>query len=142
MRVSYNGSTKPFQGLGTGSIPVTRSFSMIEKTKKFILPGTTLAISLYLSFLFGLGLVIGYICTNFICKKYNIGTNRKRWLLLNIGEWEVHIHHWVYAALIILTIYWFGYMPNIPNIFLGLLLGLIVHDLHTDKIWYKVVYKK
>jgi hypothetical protein len=114
---------------------------MTEKTKKIIIPGATLAVSAYLSFLFAVGLALGYFGANFFCKKY-IYTGKVKTACFRLEDWEVHIHHWIYGTLIVLAICWFGYLPSLPNMFLGALLGLILHDLYTDKVWYKVIYRK
>lgn len=114
---------------------------MKEKTKKYIVPGTTLLFSFFLSSLFAFGGIIGYIATNVFCKKY-IHTGKVKSLVFDFGEWEVHIHHWLYGVIAILAIVWIESLSLIPNLYIGVLGGLIFHDLYTDKKWYKVVYNK
>ena len=71
-----------------------------------------------------------------------MSTGKVKSLVFNLGEWEVHIHHWLYGVLIVFAIVWFASLSLLPNLYLGLLGGLIFHDLYTDKKWYKVIYAK
>lgn len=114
---------------------------MTKKIKKFILPGTTLIISLYLSVLFAIGVIIGYLGTNLFHKKF-IRTGRIGLLTFNLGKWRIHLHHWLLASLLIFVGYIAHFISSLPIFFIGILGGLIFHDLYSDKTWYKVVYRK
>ena len=114
---------------------------MFKKVKKIIFPGTTLIASLYISTLFTVGMVIGYLGTVFFHKKF-IDTGRIRILIFSFEKWEVHLHHWVLGGLIILATYATNLLFSLPIFCVGIVGGLIFHDLYSDKKWYKVVYRK
>ncbi len=120
----------------------------MNKMKKFILPGTALLVSFYGSLVLGIGAIIGYIGTEIFCKKY-IETKKVKMVIFNVKNWEVHLHHWLTAGAFILSAYFFGFINSIPVLFVGILGGLVFHDIHTDKkfrkndkSWYHIVYKK
>jgi len=113
---------------------------MSKKIKKFILPGATLLISSYISALFTVGIIFGYLATNFFQKKL-VETNKIGLIIFNLGKWKIHLHHWILGSLMILFIYLINLLFTLPVICLGLLGGLIFHDVYTDKEWYKVIYK-
>jgi len=111
---------------------------MSKKLKKFIFPGTTLIVSIYVSFLFAIGAIIGYLGIIFFDKKF-LKTGRISSLVFNLGKWKIHLHHWLLASFVILITYFFSPM----SIFwIGIFGGLAFHDIYTDKKWYKVVYRK
>lgn len=120
---------------------------MSKKIKKFIFPGAAIITSLYLSVLFAIGALIGYISTEFFLKKF-IKTGRVKCLSFDFKKWQIHLHHWVIASSIIL----FAYISDsfsLSFFWSGILGGLIFHDIYADKRWHKsgkkwyhVVYKK
>ncbi len=120
----------------------------IKKYKKFMFPGVALLVSLYGSLIFAIGAIVGYISTEIFCKRY-IKTKRVKCVAFNLKDWEIHIHHWLMGGAVILSAYFFGFIGSIPVIFLGVLGGLVFHDIHTDKklhendiAWYNVIYRK
>lgn len=127
-----------FQAKDVGSTPITRSMS--KKVRKFIFPGIALMASFYASIIFAIGAITGYIVTEIYCKKL-LKTGKVRMLIFNLKGWEIHLHHWVLASLAILTAYLFNFIYSVPIIFLGILGGLIFHDIHTDKKWRKITDK-
>ena len=114
---------------------------MTKKIKKFIFPGTTLAFSSYISIPFTAGIVIGYFGTNLFCKKF-VKTGKVKIVIFDLGNWKIHLHHWIMGGLAILVIYFIGFLSSLPIFFIGTLGGLIFHDFYTDKKWYKIIYKK
>lgn len=123
----------------------------IKKYKKFVFPGVALIASLYGSLIFAVGAIVGYISTEIFCKKY-LKTGKVKMLIFNSENWEVHLHHWLMGGAVILSAYFFGFIGSIPVIFLGVLGGLVFHDIYTDKKygvlhennkkWYHIVYRK
>jgi len=118
------------------------------KIKKLILPGTFLIASLYGSLVFAIGGILGYIGTDIYCKKY-VKTNRIKMIIFDVKDWEVHLHHWLVAGIVILCAQIFGFIESIPVVFLGALGGLVFHDIYADKkfrkndkSWYHIVYRK
>ena len=114
---------------------------MAKQIKKFIFPGGVLIISsYYISILFAAGIIFGYLGTTIFHKKF-IETGRIGLIIFNLGNWKIHLHHWILGGLIVFSIYLANLISVLPLIYLGGLGGLIFHDLYTDKEWYKVVYK-
>jgi hypothetical protein len=111
----------------------------MTKTKKFIFPGTTLLISFYLSALFALGMIIGYLGTALFHKKF---ITEKNLVIFNWGRWKIHFHHWLMGVSILFGLWMGGWLPLIPEIGLGALGGFMFHDLHLDRKWHKIFLKK
>jgi len=114
---------------------------MVKKMKKYVLPGTTIIASIYLSTIFGVGLIIGYIGTNIFCKKL-IYTGKIKRVILDHGNYNIVFHHWIIGLFIVLIGFLSQIIYTVPIFWLGCVGGLIFHDLHTDKNWKKIIYKK
>lgn len=122
-----------------------------KRIKKFILPAAVLFGSSYLSILFTIGAFISYLTCEMFLKKF-VRTGKVRLLIFGFRNWEIHIHHWFMgftACLVLITAYIFGFIHSIPVFLAGILSGMIVHDVYTDKRWnvnkikwYKILYRK
>ena len=95
-------------------------------------------ISLYLSVAFGIGIIAGYLGTVLFHRKF-IKTGKIRLLILNCGNWKIHLHHWILGGLGVFITYFFS---SLSIFWLGFFGGLVFHDIYSDKSWYKVVYRK
>jgi len=95
-------------------------------------------VSIYISALFAIGAIIGYLSTIFFDKKF-LKTGRINSLVFNWGKWKIHLHHWLLASFAILITYFFS---SLSVFWIGIFGGLAFHDICTDKKWYKVVYRK
>jgi len=113
----------------------------MRKVKKFIFPGTALIVSLYISTLFTVGIVFGYIATILFHKKI-VEKGRLKPIVLNFGKWKFHLHHWVMGGLILLPIWLSGYIAFLPKFCWGMISGLVFHDIYSDKRWYKIISRK
>jgi len=114
---------------------------MAKKIKKIILPTTAAVVSSYFSVLFGLGLFMGYLGTKSFHDRFVL-SGRINMIFLDFGKWQIHLHHWLMGALAIGFIALAGWLAVFPNICLGMLCGLSLHDFHYDRDWYKVVLRK
>lgn len=112
-----------------------------RRFKKFALPATTLIVSGYISLLFALGVIIGYLGTHFCHKKI---TKKRRLQSVNIklGRWRIHFHHWLMGGVGLLLLLLFGILHLLPRVCLGIAAGLMFHDFYSDKDWYKVILKR
>ena len=113
----------------------------MKKFKKFIFPGAAILFSFYLSILFALGGIIGYLTTKHFCRKY-IGKGKIKPLIFKCGSWKLHFHHWLMGCLVFLLISLGGWLSFIPNFCLGTVGGFIFQDIYCDKEWYKVIFRK
>ena len=84
---------------------------------------------------------MGYVGTRVFDKKF-IRTGRVEPLIIDFGNWEVHIHHWISGLLAISALCFIGFPSPFPVFWIGTLGGLAFHDIYTDKDWYKVIYRK
>jgi len=113
----------------------------MAKVKKIIFPGTTLIISLYISILFAFGIIFGYITTLIFHKKITEKGKLKP-IILKIGKWQIHLHHWIMGVSVILAFWFAGWFPYVPKFCLGALGGLAFHDIYSDRQWYKVILRR
>lgn len=113
---------------------------LVNHAKKYIIPIVILIVSLYFPISFLIGIIIGYFCTALYHKKF-IETGKVSLLIFNIGRYEIHLHHWVTGILLFLVIYLSGVLFQLPFFWIGAIAGVILHDLYTDDIWYKIISK-
>jgi len=84
---------------------------------------------------------MGYLGTKSFHDRF-VASGRIGMVFLNFGKWQIHLHHWLMGVLIIIAIALAGWLVIFPNICLGLICGLSLHDLHFDGDWYKVILKR
>ncbi len=113
----------------------------MPKAKKIILPGITLLVSAFISFLFVLGLGAGFLGTHYYHKKVP-ENSRMKYVFLNLGKRKLHLHHWIMATLFFILIWALGLLHVFPKFCIGGIFGIIFHDIFTDKDWYRVFVKK
>lgn len=138
-----------FQEEDGGSNPLTRSkydiinymARKIKKYKKYIIPGTTLILSLYGSVVFAIGLIAGYFCANIFLKKL-VNTGKIKRVVLDYGNYNIYFHHWIIGLFILLVGFISQIIYTAPLFWIGCVGGLIFHDIYTDKNWHKIIHKK
>lgn len=89
----------------------------------------------------------GYFTGNFVGGKEVGQPGRLPSMVFNVGEWQVHLHHWLtsFAILSFVIIYLlrkhkltsFVYSP-----IFGFLIGLMIHGIFDYNDWYKILIKK
>lgn len=120
---------------------------MPKKIKKLALPGLAILGSVFYSGTFAIGAALAYFITEIICKKL-IHTGKLKLLIFDYKRWQIHLHHWAIAILIIIGIY-LSNSISLSIFWTGVLMGLVFHDIYTDKKWrtndknwYHLIYKK
>lgn len=109
---------------------------------KKIFPAVVLVMSFYYSVLFAIGLLLGYLATVFYCKKFGINENSsEKKIFLNLGKWDIHIHHWIMGVMLIILIFLGGWKPEIPVFVWGLIIGMIIQDIYDFNDWHQVIIK-
>lgn len=109
-----------------------------SKVRKY-LPAVILMASFYCSFLLALGLAIGYIgCKIFF--KYLVEKGKVDCTFIDCGKWKLHLHHWIMGALLLLIV-WFIDRFYLPSFFVGVVCGVMAHDIYDFNDWHKVLVK-
>ena len=106
-----------------------------NKVKK-VLPAIALVSSFYYSFLFMLGLVLGYIVCKIFYKKF-VESGKVDLVFIDCGKWKIHLHHWI-MGIIFLALVWVIDWFYLPKFFVGVVGGIIIHDIYDFNDWYKV----
>ena len=109
------------------------------KAKK-VLPVIVLGASFYYSYLFAIGIVVGYV----VCKLFYINFVEKGkvdLVFVDCWKWKIHIHHWI-MGVIFLGFVWIIDWFYPPSFFAGAVFGIMAHDIYDFNDWYKVVLKK
>jgi len=115
--------------------------------KKIIKPKSLLALPVaVISFEIYLGMVIGYFLAKFYDEKI-YGKKVGKFLtcksiFIPLGRYKIHVHHWLYASLILAggVIFQVSFLTS--PFLIGFFSGIISHDIIYDRSWYKVIKKK
>ncbi len=105
---------------------------------KRFLPAILLASTFYYSFLVTIGLVIGYLGSKLYCKVLNIDENSDRRIFIDCGKWKIHFHHWI-MGIVVLLIVWIVDYFYLPRFFIGVVGGVMAHDIYDYNDWHKVI---
>jgi hypothetical protein len=111
-----------------------------KKTRvKKVLPAIVLVSSFYYSFLLALGLFIGYIGCKIYYKKL-VETGKVDKIYIDFGKWKVHFHHWIMGVIVLLVVWIIDWL-YLPSFFVGIVGGVIAHDIYDFNDWYKVLLR-
>ncbi len=108
------------------------------KVRKY-LPAFVLVASAYYSFLLATGLAIGYLGSK-IFTKYLLENGKVDCIYINCGKYKIHLHHWILGALLLLLVWVVDYF-YLPSFFVGVVVGIIVHDIYDFNDWHKILVK-
>ena len=95
----------------------------LEKARQHIWAAVATAVSLYFSFVFAAGIIIGYLAT----KLFHWKTNHFKILFTFKGR-TLHFHHWIMGGLALGAIAAFSSFQDCPRLILGGIGGIIVED--------------
>jgi uncharacterized membrane protein len=110
-----------------------------SKVKKF-LPAVVLASTFYYSSLMMLGVILGYLGAKLYCLALNIDENSDRRIFVDCGKWKIHFHHWILGTLVLLVVWIVDYF-YLPRFFVGVIGGIIAHDIYDYNDWHQVIVK-
>lgn len=119
-------------------IELAKSDNKTSKIRRY-LPAFVLLASVYYSFLLALGLLMGYLGSKIFCK-YLLENGKVDCIYINCGKYKIHFHHWILASLI-LVLAWVIDFFYLPRFFVGVVLGIIAHDIYDFNDWHKVLVK-
>jgi len=109
-----------------------------SKVRRY-LPAFVLVASFYYSALLALGLVIGYIGTK-IFSKYLIENGKIDCIYIDCGKYKIHLHHWILGTMLLLLVWFIDYF-YLPRFFVGVVAGVIAHDIYDFNDWHKILVK-
>jgi len=110
-----------------------------SKVRKY-LPAVVLVASFYYSFLLAIGLALGYIGSK-LFSKYFLEKGKVDCIFIDCGKnWKLHLHHWILGALILLIVWFIDYF-YLPRFFVGVVCGIMAHDIYDFNDWHKVLIK-
>ncbi len=110
-----------------------------SKVRRY-LPAVVMVASLYYFFLWALGLALGYIGSK-IFSKYLLESGKVDCIYIDCGKYKIHLHHWILGTLLLITAWVIDYF-YLPRFFVGVVCGVIVHDIYDFNDWHKVFIKK
>ena len=108
------------------------------KVRKY-LPAVVMVGLFYYSFLLALGLALGYIGSK-IFSKYLLESGKVDCIYIDCGKFKIHLHHWILGSLLLLSAWVLDYF-YLPRFFVGVVFGIIVHDIYDFNDWHKVFIK-
>jgi hypothetical protein len=119
-------------------IELAKSDNKNNKVRKY-LPAVVLTATAYYSFLFSIGLLIGYLASR-IFSKHLLEQGKVEPIFIDCGKWKIHLHHWIMGAIFLLLV-WFVDKFYLPTFFVGVVSGIIAHDIYDFNDWHKIVVK-
>jgi len=119
-------------------IELAKNNNKSSKVRRY-LPAVVLVASFYYSFLLALGLALGYIGSK-LFSKYLLENGKVDSIYIDCGKWKFHLHHWILGALLLLVVWFIDYF-YLPRFFVGVVLGIIAHDIYDFNDWHKVLVK-
>ena len=119
-------------------VELAKSDNKNSKIRKY-LPAFVLMASFYYSFLLALGLALGYIGSK-IYSKFLIENGKVDAVYIDCGKWKIHMHHWILGALLLFIVWIVDYF-YLPRFFIGVVSGVMAHDIYDFNDWHKVLVK-
>jgi hypothetical protein len=110
-----------------------------NSTVRRFLPAAVLAATFYYSFLLCLGLFLGYFGSK-IFTKYFIDQGKVDCIYIDCGKCKIHMHHWIMGALFLVAVWFIDYF-YLPKFFVGVVLGIIAHDIYDYNDWHQILVK-
>jgi len=100
------------------------------KKSKFLLglPLALFSLEIYL------GSLLGYFSFKFF-------TGKTPSLAFNVGNYRLHLHHWLYGLAILIPALHYNFLP-FPQLSYGFLGGAIFQGIYCYSDWHKILIKK
>ncbi|MFH1405556.1 MAG: hypothetical protein ABIH21_05745 [Patescibacteria group bacterium] len=81
--------------------------------------------------------LLGYIVAWFFAGKREQQQGRIHSIRFRIGNHMIHLHHWIWATLILFILMFVGYYHDVVN---GILYGILIQGL-TYSDFYKIIHR-
>jgi len=112
---------------------------MKKLIKSKILLGTPVALfSLEIYF----GLLLGYFLSKFFAGKQTGCAGIIKSIAFNIGNYRLHLHHWLFGFGLLCSAVLLNYCPFFPQFSYGFLGGLVFQGVSCYPDWYKILTKQ
>ena len=111
---------------------------------KMVLPAIALVTSMYYSFSFTTGIVIGYVLCKIFCKLFlrhgdNVNGKIDK-IFVDFGKWKLHVHHWIMGVILLAVVWVIDYF-YLPTFFAGFVCGIIIQDIYDYNDWHQVIVR-
>lgn len=120
-------------------IHLAKSDNRSSAVRRF-LPAVALGASAYYSFFLAGGLLVGYLGSK-IFSHYLLEKGRVDSIFIDLGKWKLHFHHWMMGALF-LAVMWMFWEPHLSTSLVGLVLGIMAHDVYDYNDWMEILVRK
>ena len=102
----------------------------ITKSKFFLaLPIALISLKMYF------GGIFGYLTANFLSKRINS-------VVLSLGNYRLHFHHWMMGTLALVLTIFYNITPLMDQLFFGFLGGLIFQGIFSYSDWHRILSKQ
>jgi hypothetical protein len=106
--------------------------------KKFELKKAKILLTLpvaLISFKLYVGAVLGYFFAKILAGRIDS-------MLFDVGNHQIHFHHWILGAIGLTVTLLVGFSPLIRNLLYGFSGGLVFEGVVNYPDWYKIIIKK
>ena len=107
-----------------------------------ILPAFFALASLYVSLMFALGGMLGFVFGKYVAGKEPGQPGKIGSLRFSVGRYIIHLHHWFYVSLGLVIIFVSGVVYFFPIFLLGFVSGFAFQGIYCYNDWYRFVLKK
>jgi len=80
------------------------------------------------------GVLSGYFAAKFLSGKIKSPA-------FNVGNYRLHLHHWVYGLTILISAIWYQFLP-FPQFSFGFLGGVVFQGISSYPDWHRILFKK
>ena len=95
-----------------------------------------------ISFELGFALLAGYFAAYFFAGQKTSEQGRIPSLVFNVGDWSVHLHHWLVFLAIFVVAAIASFFIVSPFVFYGFLGGVIVQGLFHYEDWPRIIRRQ
>ena len=110
----------------------------IKENKKFLLSLPLALISLEIYF----GIIFGYFFGKFISGKKPGQKGLVKSIILNLGNYKLHLHHWLISLGILISNFLIGLYLPFHQFSLSFLGGLMIQGILCYPDWHRVIIRK
>ena len=79
------------------------------------------------------GALLGYFAAKFL-------SGRLKSPIFHIGQYKLHLHHWLYGLGILISAFWYQFLP-FPQFSFGFLGGVVFQGIFCCQDWHKILIK-